>query len=85
MKGLIQTWPSRDRLVHWRFRAARSSLGDLITYSVRSLEPYRGFHSFMRALPHLQALLPEAHVAIVGKEPTSYLGVVPLRAGPGSR
>ncbi|QRM35587.1 glycosyltransferase [Microvirga sp. VF16] len=44
----------------------------LITYSVRSLEPYRGFHSFMRALPHLQALLPEAHVAIVGKEPTSY-------------
>jgi glycosyltransferase involved in cell wall biosynthesis len=44
----------------------------LITYASRSLEPYRGFHSFMRALPHLQALLPEAHVAIVGKEPTSY-------------
>lgn len=44
----------------------------LITYVARSMEPYRGFHSFMRALPHLQRHLPHAHVAIVGKEKTSY-------------
>jgi glycosyltransferase involved in cell wall biosynthesis len=44
----------------------------LITYVARSMEPYRGFHSFMRALPHLQKHLPHAHVAIVGKEKTSY-------------
>jgi glycosyltransferase involved in cell wall biosynthesis len=44
----------------------------LITYVARSLEPYRGFHTFMRALPHLLALMPHAQVAIVGKEPTSY-------------
>jgi glycosyltransferase involved in cell wall biosynthesis len=44
----------------------------LITYVARSMEPYRGFHTFMRALPHLQKHLPHAHVAIVGKEKTSY-------------
>jgi glycosyltransferase involved in cell wall biosynthesis len=44
----------------------------LITYVARSMEPYRGFHTFMRALPALQALLPDAHVAIVGKTQPSY-------------
>lgn len=44
----------------------------LITYVSRSMEPYRGFHTFMRALPDLQRLLPHAHVAIVGKEKPSY-------------
>jgi glycosyltransferase involved in cell wall biosynthesis len=44
----------------------------LITFVARSMEPYRGFHSFMRALPTLQALLPDAHFAIVGKEQPSY-------------
>jgi glycosyltransferase involved in cell wall biosynthesis len=44
----------------------------LITYVVRSLEPYRGFHTFMRALPALQRLLPDAHIAIVGKDDPSY-------------
>jgi glycosyltransferase involved in cell wall biosynthesis len=44
----------------------------LITYVSRSMEPYRGFHTFLRALPHLQQLLPHAQVAIVGKEMTSY-------------
>ncbi|WP_112661578.1 glycosyltransferase [Microvirga flavescens] len=44
----------------------------LITYVARSLEPYRGFHTFMRALPRLLEILPDAHVAIVGKEPPSY-------------
>jgi glycosyltransferase involved in cell wall biosynthesis len=44
----------------------------LITYVARSLEPYRGFHSFMRAVPALQKLLPHAHIAIVGKDEPSY-------------
>lgn len=52
----------------------------LITFVARSMEPYRGFHSFMRALPALQALLPDAHFAIVGKEKPSY-GRKPMGGG----
>ncbi|HXC30118.1 MAG TPA: glycosyl transferase family 1, partial [Stellaceae bacterium] len=38
----------------------------LITYSARNLEPYRGFHVFMRALPKLLERHPTARVLIVG-------------------
>ncbi|QDQ83738.1 glycosyltransferase [Paraburkholderia megapolitana] len=44
----------------------------VITYVARNLEPYRGFHCFMRALPQLQRRLPRAHVVIVGADGVSY-------------
>lgn len=48
-------------------------MGDeIVTYVARNLEPYRGFHSFMRMLPTLQALRPNAHVLIVGGHDVSY-------------
>lgn len=47
--------------------------GDLvITYVARNLEPYRGFHIFMRALPQLLKQNPSAHVIIVGGNDVSY-------------
>ena len=44
----------------------------VITFVSRQLEPYRGFHRFMRALPKLQKLLPKAHFVIVGSDGVSY-------------
>lgn len=44
----------------------------LITYSARNLEPYRGFHIFMRTLPTLLERHPTARVLIVGGNEVSY-------------
>lgn len=45
---------------------------EVVTFVARNLEPYRGYHAFMRALPELFALRPQAHVLVVGGEGTSY-------------
>ena len=44
----------------------------VITYVSRQLEPYRGFHVFMRALPALQQAIPDARFVIVGGDGVSY-------------
>jgi len=44
----------------------------LLTYVARNLEPYRGFHTFMRALPGLLSERPELIVSIVGGDDISY-------------
>ena len=45
---------------------------EVLTYVSRNLEPYRGFHSFMRALPGVLAARPKAEVVIVGGDEVSY-------------
>ena len=45
---------------------------EVLSYSVRNLEPYRGYHIFMRALPAVMAARPQAHVVIVGGDGVSY-------------
>ena len=44
----------------------------LVTYVARDLEPYRGFHVMMRALPALLRERPDAKVVLVGADGVSY-------------
>ena len=54
----------------------RLSIGDLqldggveiVTYSARGMEPYRGFPQFMQAVGYLQGLRPHLHAVIAGSE-----------------
>ncbi|WP_036913265.1 MULTISPECIES: glycosyltransferase family 4 protein [unclassified Prochlorococcus] len=39
----------------------------LITFVNRTLEPYRGCHTFIRAIPRIQQLCPHAKILIVGQ------------------
>jgi glycosyltransferase involved in cell wall biosynthesis len=44
----------------------------LITYVARDLEPYRGFHVMMRALPHLMRARKDVRAVLVGADGISY-------------
>ncbi len=45
---------------------------EVLTFINRNLEPYRGYHSFMRALPAVMRARPRAQVVIVGGDDVSY-------------
>ena len=49
-----------------------SRADEVITFVNRNLEPYRGYHVFMRALPELLRARPNATVLIVGGDEVSY-------------
>jgi len=44
----------------------------IVTYLARNLEPIRGVHSFLRALPGLQAAQPDARIIVIGGDEVSY-------------
>jgi glycosyltransferase involved in cell wall biosynthesis len=63
-----------------KLRRSSMKLGDmtirptdkLVTYVSRDMEPYRGFHLMMRALPHLLRMRKDVRVAMVGADGISY-------------
>jgi glycosyltransferase involved in cell wall biosynthesis len=50
---------------------------EVLTFVARQLEPYRGYHSFMRALPALMRLRPNLRVVIVGGDQVAYGSAAP--------
>lgn len=44
----------------------------VITYIARGLEPYRGFHTFVRSIPEIQRLDPDIEIVIVGNDHVYY-------------
>ena len=45
---------------------------EVLTYVARNIEPYRGAHIFLRALPDVMAARPDAQVVIIGSDGVSY-------------
>jgi len=44
----------------------------VVTFVARNLEPYRGYHSFMRAVPQILQLQQDAEIVIVGGDSVGY-------------
>ncbi len=65
--------PDPEAFVQFPGKDIRLTRADeVITFVSRNLEPYRGFHTFMRTLPDLLKARPKARVIIVGGNEVSY-------------
>ena len=62
--------PTAFVTINGNIRLDRDS--EVITFVNRNLEPYRGYHVFMRALPRILRERPKARVVIVGGDGVSY-------------
>ncbi|MDA3887776.1 MAG: glycosyltransferase [Allgaiera sp.] len=55
-----------------RLESALTRDDEVFTYMARNMEPTRGFHIFMRALPQILAARPKARALIIGGNEVSY-------------
>ncbi|RAI45002.1 glycosyl transferase family 1 [Rhodoplanes roseus] len=60
---------ARFRLPSGRYLGAGD---EVVTFVSRNLEPLRGFHVFMRALPSILAARPNAEIVIIGGDDAGY-------------
>ncbi len=72
--------PAPDAEVHLSDGTTLRAGDEVLTFVSRNLEPYRGYHIFMRALPAILAARPDCHVVIVGANGAAY-GPLPRTGG----
>ncbi|HEX7891778.1 MAG TPA: glycosyltransferase [Ramlibacter sp.] len=71
--GALRPDPSARVVLRSRGKAITLTRADeVVTFVSRNLEPYRGFHVFMRCLPELLGARPRARILVVGGEEASY-------------
>ena len=63
---------ARARVELARARLTLRSGDEVLTFVNRNMEPYRGFHVFMRALPEIQRRRPNLVTLVVGGDDVSY-------------
>ncbi|MEI8102117.1 MAG: glycosyltransferase [Chlorobium sp.] len=68
--GMVAPDPGISMLMNGNVRLTKQD--EVITFVNRNLEPYRGYHIFMRALPELLRRRAKARVLIVGGDGVSY-------------
>ena len=73
--------PDENARIYLKTQVGRLQLSrsdEVITFISRNLEPYRGYHQFMRALPIILKQRPKAQVILVGGNDASYGSTPPL-------
>lgn len=65
--------PKKDSSVRLqRNKLTLTAEDEIVTFVARNLEPYRGFHIFMRSLPEILKKRPNARAVILGGDDVSY-------------
>lgn len=63
-----------DHTAQFRLPSGRAltAADEVVTFAARNLEPLRGYHVFMRALPRILKARPNAEIVVIGGNGTSY-------------
>jgi len=64
--------PEADAVFRLRSGRTLRREDEVVTFVARTLEPLRGFHIFMRALPKILSQRPRAQVLVIGEDRTYY-------------
>ncbi len=64
--------PNPDAILRFSTGRELRRTDEVVTFVARNLEPLRGYHIFMRALPRIMAARPHAEVVVIGGDGVSY-------------
>jgi glycosyltransferase involved in cell wall biosynthesis len=64
--------PKADAVFKLKSGRRLTRADEIVTFVARHIEPLRGYHVFMRALPHILRERPRAEVLVIGSDQTYY-------------